>query len=267
MGRNGYQEFGVPYAGVMDCYAAKMVNVLLGNEESAAVIEMTMMGPLLQFECSSLICISGAEMSPKINGESIRNNKVVQVQQGDILSFGKLKSGFRGYLGVLGGFQSEKVLNSRSMYKSITRTPVLQKDDVLPIENKSVKLLAKHARIKVDKNYFLSQELEVFKGPEFNRLSLIQQNTLLKNEFRISKENNRMAYQLEEPFNNELDAIITSAVMPGTVQLTPSGKLIVLMRDCQTTGGYPRVLQLSACAINALSQKFTGQIVQFKIIV
>jgi len=58
---------------------------------------------------------------------------------------------------------------------------------------------------------------------------------------------------------NNLDGIITSLVMPGTVQLTPSGKLIVLMRDCQTTGGYPRILQLSDNSINTLAQKMTGQ--------
>ena len=73
-----------------------------------------------------------------------------------------------------------------------------------------------------------------------------------------------MAYQLNELFKNELDAIITSPVLPGTVQLTPSGKLIILMRDCQTTGGYPRVLQLSLSAINCLAQKYTGQSITFR---
>ena len=74
-----------------------------------------------------------------------------------------------------------------------------------------------------------------------------------------------MAYQLKEPLENNLDAIITSAVLPGTVQLTPSGKLIVLMRDCQTTGGYPRVLQLKESAIDVLAQKYTDNIVTFSL--
>jgi allophanate hydrolase subunit 2 len=64
---------------------------------------------------------------------------------------------------------------------------------------------------------------------------------------------------------NHLEPIITSAVLPGTVQLTPSGKLIILMRDCQTTGGYPRVLQLKEASINVLAQKLTGHAVQFKL--
>ena len=83
--------------------------------------------------------------------------------------------------------------------------------------------------------------------------------------FTISKENNRMAYQLEETLENDLKPIITSLVMPGTVQLTPSGKLIALMRDCQTTGGYPRVLQFSEKSICILSQKSTGNKVKFRL--
>ena len=75
-----------------------------------------------------------------------------------------------------------------------------------------------------------------------------------------------MAYQLEERIKNELNPIITSPVLPGTVQLTPSGQLIILMRDCQTTGGYPRVLQLKAASDDILSQKFTGEQIKFNLI-
>ena len=75
-----------------------------------------------------------------------------------------------------------------------------------------------------------------------------------------------MAYQLKELFKNDLKSIITSPVLPGTVQLTPSGNLIILMRDCQTTGGYPRILQLNEAALNVLSQKYSGQKIQFQLL-
>ncbi|XCF05227.1 biotin-dependent carboxyltransferase family protein [Tamlana crocina] len=262
-GRTGYQEFGVPYSGTMDHYAAKIVNMLLGNDENAAVIEMTMTGASLQFECDTLISISGANMSPELNKKKIPINKAVAVKQGDVLSFGKLQSGFRSYLGILSGFKTEKILNSRSMYVPITHAQVLKKGEILPVENLPFGHSRKHAQIKIDKSYLSSETLEVFKGPEFDRLTITQQKTLLKTKFSISKDNNRMAYQLEGRFENKLDPIITSAVMPGTVQLTPSGKLIILMRDCQTTGGYPRVLQLADNALNVMAQKFTGQTVSF----
>ena len=265
MGRFGYQEFGVPYSGVMDCYAAKIVNLLLGNEENAAVIEMTMTGPTLQFECQTVICISGAEMSAKLNGLNIENNKLVVVKKGDVLSFGKLKLGLRAYLGILGGFKTETVMQSKSMYKGITVNNKVLKGDILPIESKTLNTLHKNAHINVDTAYMKSKTIDVLKGPEFDWLSRTEQKLLLELEFRISNNNNRMAYQLEGVFKNKLDTVITSAVMPGTVQLTPAGKLIVLMRDCQTTGGYPRVLQLKDFAVNVLAQKFTGQTLCFKL--
>ncbi|MFL1011479.1 5-oxoprolinase subunit C family protein [Flavisericum labens] len=264
LGRFGYQEFGVPYSGGMDTYATKMVNLFLGNEENAAVMEITMLGPSLEFECETLICVSGAEMSPKLNQSDIPNNKVIPVKKGDVLSFGKLKLGFRCYLGVLGGFNTETVMQSRSMYEGITSTLRIQKGDILPVEIRTLNNLRKHAHIKERKDYLRTETIEVFEGPEFDLLSKSQQKELLTSKFSISKDNNRMAYQLAESFENDLEPIITSAVMPGTVQLTPSGKLIILMRDCQTTGGYPRVLQLMEIAINVLAQKFTGQTIQFK---
>ena len=80
---------------------------------------------------------------------------------------------------------------------------------------------------------------------------------------RVSKLNNRMAYQLSPLLKNKLGSILTGPVLPGTVQLTPSGQLIVLMKDCQTTGGYPRVLQLSEHAIYSLAQKSTANEIKF----
>ncbi|GAA4900968.1 biotin-dependent carboxyltransferase family protein [Flaviramulus aquimarinus] len=264
-GRVGVQNYGVPHSGVLDRYAASMANILLGNDENAAVIEMTMTGAKLQFNCSTLICLSGANMSPKLNNLFIENNKVFKVHKHDVLSFVKLESGFRSYLAVLGGFQTETIMGSKSMYKGITAKYDLRKGDVLDVLTCSLTNTEHHARLKIDNFYLKTSVMAVFKGPEFNLLSNEQQDKLFSNSFTISKENNRMAYQLKEPLENNLKPIITSAVLPGTVQLTPSGKLIVLMRDCQTTGGYPRVLQLKEYAIDVLAQKFTGNMLNFSL--
>lgn len=265
LGRMGVQRFGVPYSGSMDRYSTSLANNLLGNHNNAAVIEMTMTGAKLKFTCSTSICISGADMSPKLNAVKIQLNKSISVQTGDILSFGKLLSGFRCYLGVAGGINTDVVLNSRSMYNGITKHHVLAKNDNIPIAE-TLGSSKKHASIKVNKSYFSNETIEVFKGPEFESLSNAQIRKLSANCFTISKENNRMAYQLNETLTNNLDPIITSSVLPGTVQLTPSGKLIVLMRDSQTTGGYPRILQLKETSIDVLAQKYTGQSISFKIL-
>ena len=265
LGRRGYQQFGVPVSGVMDVYSAKMVNAILGNDKNTAVIEMTMTGVTLQFNCDINICISGAEMNPMLNGIKIDLNKSVSVVKSDILSFGKLNNGFRCYLAVSGGFQSEVRMNSRSMFKGITNQNKLKKDDELKVVNSS-ETLVKHASIRVNNTRLFSETIDVYRGPEFDKLSASQIETLLNSKFTISKANNRMGYQLVEPLENDLKSIITSSVMPGTVQLTPSGKLIILMRDCQTTGGYPRVLQLKETSIDVLAQKFTNQTLSFKLI-
>ncbi|PKQ46239.1 5-oxoprolinase subunit C family protein [Confluentibacter flavum] len=265
-GRFEFQEYGVPYSGAMDTYAASMANMVLGNSENAAVLEMTMTGPTLQFDCETIICLSGADMSPVLNDVPLVNNKAIHVPKNAVLSFGKLNDGFRGYLSVSGGFKTDKVMGSRSMFKGVTEHCVIAKGDELSIKEHIEVMLKKNASIKKNDKYLHSNSVEVFKGPEFDKLSKNQQQILLTQEFSISKDNNRMAYQLEQPLENNLDAIITSLVLPGTVQLTPSGKLIVLMRDCQTTGGYPRVLQLKESTMNIMAQKFMGNKVCFKLL-
>lgn len=263
LGRIGFQKFGVPYSGVMDVYSATLANLILGNKANDAVIEMTMTGTKLQFSCSTYICVSGADMSPQLNGVPIHINKSMKVTAEDVLSFGKLNKGFRCYLAVSGGFKTEEIMRSRSMYKGITDLIKLSKNDELKININDSYLNDNNSLVKVKNKHFTTKDIEVFKGPEFHLLSNNQQALLLQNKFTISKENNRMAYQLSESLEHNLEPIITSVVLPGTVQLTPSGKLIILMRDCQTTGGYPRVLQLKESAINVLAQKFTGAIVNF----
>ena len=260
-GRFGYRDKGVPVSGAMDKYAAYVANSLLENEESAAVMEIVMKGPVLEFEAPTYIALSGAEMSAKLNDDSIQNYKVLKVNKGDQLSFGKLLSGFRTYLAVKEGFQTEIVLGSRSFYKPITIMNRIK-------EHMGISYLScteyepKITDIKPE-SYHSEKILTVTRGPEYDSLTDAQLETLFFKNFTVAKENNRMAYQLEEPLREHHMSMLTSATLPGTVQLTPGGKLIVLMRDGQTTGGYPRILQLSSRAITILSQKKFGDKISF----
>ncbi|WP_053977642.1 5-oxoprolinase subunit C family protein [Mangrovimonas xylaniphaga] len=263
LGRFGHGSFGVPVSGVMDVQSAKFANALLGNPEHVAVLEITMVGPELEFTEVTSICMVGAEMSPAINGKPIKNNMAINVFQGDRLTFGRLQKGMRCYLAVLGGVQTESVLGSRSMYWPVTLQSKVLKGDELKLMEMKKHILERHAVVRFGDSYVVSETLEVFEGPEFNELSKEQQFILFSKSFTISNHNSRMAYQLNETLQNSLNAIITAPVLPGTVQLTPSGQLIVLMRDCQTTGGYPRVLQLTDASINLLAQKGVGQKLRF----
>lgn len=264
LGRFDYQDYGVPISGAMDLLSARLANKIIGNDESDAVLEITLIGPVLRFHCPTNICISGANLSPTINGKTISMNSAISVFPNDTLAFGKHQYGSRAYLAVSGGFKTEKVMGSRSMFKGITKHFRLKEDDILPIDG-DFNAIQSNSRISPVIN-FDSTEIEVLKGPEFELLSKTEKEYLFSKSYTISKDNSRMAYQLLEIVPNDLPPIITSLVIPGTVQLTPAGKLIILMRDCQTTGGYPRVLQLKMASINTLSQKNTASKISFELV-
>lgn len=263
LGRFGFQKFGVPHSGVMDRYAMRICNLILGNPHETSVLEITMQGPQLKFSAPTSICISGADLSPELNGKPIGNNSIIEIQQGDILKFGMRISGFRSYLGILSGFDTESLMGSLSWYEGLTKDFRLKKGMKLKYESERSAISETHSSLKLDTNYLNSTEVEVYPGPEFEQLSSSQQDQIFNSRFKTDDSSNRMAVQFKEDLQNELQPIITSPVMPGTVQLTPSGKIIVLMRDCQTTGGYPRILQLSEKGIQVLSQKLPGEKIKF----
>lgn len=263
-GRFGLRDKGVPISGIMDMETVSKLNALLENKEDAAVLEITMTGPTLEFEEDTFITLGGAEFSITLNNEPIDGFTVIKIKAGDILSYGRLKKGFRGYLAIKGGFKSDKVLNSRSYYPSINPKGIIKDRALIPYE-KTDTFKPKLSEMKVD-DLLDENILQVGKGPEFILLSDKQLEYLFFKEFTVANENNRMAYQLNEELSGHKVSMLTSATLPGTVQFTPSGKLIILMKDGQTTGGYPRILQLTDKAISILAQKKAGDTIKFKLI-
>ncbi|MBJ2173038.1 biotin-dependent carboxyltransferase family protein [Aureibaculum sp. A20] len=263
LGRFEYVDIGVPNAGVMDRYSAQLANHIIGNSPQDALVEIGLGKTILLFEKETIICICGADFSAKVNEELIDLNRSILVSKKDILTFDKPSYGARVYLAVKGGIQTNKVLGSRSFYRGITQQALLKKEDVLPIENLKNAKEQRNASVKIDRDHITDRNLLVYPGPEYELLSFKQKTQLRTVLFSISSDNNRMGYRLEGVIENDLPSMLTSAVLPGTVQLTPSGRFIILMRDCQVTGGYPRVLQLSEMAINKLAQKATGDKIQF----
>lgn len=260
-GRYGYRDRGVPVSGVMDAFSAFQVNTLLENKNNAAVLEITMTGPTLEFLEDSYIAMGGAEMMATLNNEEIRGYKVYKIHSGDVLAFGKLKKGFRVYLGIKGGFDTDIVLGSRSFYRPITERDSIKAGSTLDYSS-ATDFEPKISKMKLE-TVLDKTTLEVYRGPEFGQLTDRQLVKLFSNTFSVAKENNRMAYQLNEEIDGGRGSMLTSATLPGTVQLTPSGKLIVLMKDGQTTGGYPRILQLSDYSISILAQKRMGDPIRF----
>ncbi len=260
-GRFGLRDKGVPWSGYMDVKTAKLVNSLLENRLGDAVLEITMTGPTLQFEEPTFIALGGAEMPASIAGKQLAINEIHQIKPGDILTFGKLQNGLRVYMAIKNGIQSPEKLKSRSYFKSITEKDRIEAGDEIPYGPIN-EFHPKITSLKTN-SHLKKQKVDVREGPEFSHLDTSSKQRLFGSPFTIAKEYNRMAYQLQEKINSPKISMITSANLPGTVQLTPSGKLIVLMRDGQTTGGYPRVLQLDENAISVLAQKKFGEQIFF----
>ncbi|MDT0555066.1 biotin-dependent carboxyltransferase family protein [Patiriisocius hiemis] len=251
-GRFGYRKYGVPVSGCMDSYAATIANRILGNELSYPLIEFAMLGPKLLVLEPCTICITGPEVIATINGEALTTYKEVFLTKGATLDIKQVRGGMRGYIAVKGGISCRSVLESSSFYRELTSQNAILKDTIITPANKSKSV---NKFLKHDTSYILSNKIEVSKGPEFDLLSKTTKEKLINWDFTISSQSNRMAILLETKKTIKGGQIISSPVQPGTVQLTPSGKLIVLMRDAQTTGGYYRILQLSENAINTISQK------------
>ena len=262
-GRFGFLNKGVPVAGYMDSFSAMKLNKLLENSDASAVMEITMTGPTLLFEEPTYLCVGGANMSITLNNQPIEHYKVHKIEKGDILSYGRLKKGLRSYLAIKDGFDTDLRIGSRSFYFPITAKSHLN-NGVEIAYAPCIEFMPKISEIKVD-SFLEEYKLSVAIGPEFNILNDRQLEQLFSKKFAIAKEYNRMAYQLEEAIQDHSYRMLTSATLPGTVQLTPSGKLIVLMKDGQTTGGYPRILQLSDKAISILAQKKYGDRISFRL--
>ena len=264
-GRFGYRNIGVPVSGCMDEISAGLANKLLNNPKTTPLIEITLIGPKLLFLEDTQIAITGANFEIFLNDLQIENNEILLIKKNDILSFGKLNEGFRAYISVKNGIVSDKILNSASFYKSITRIERFKKGDLIKfncrtsIENEGV------GSLKINEPFFRSNIIDVFKGPEFELFSKEDIDSLLIREFTISHQMNRMGIQLNEQRVKHNFSIITSPVLPGTVQCTSDGKLIVLMKDAQTTGGYPRIFQLTKKAIAIMAQKQPNERVIFKL--
>jgi biotin-dependent carboxylase-like uncharacterized protein len=264
LGRLGHQSFGVPIGGAMDQNAFNLSNRLLNNPSHSAALEMGFKGPKLLFHQSTTVALTGADMGAKLNGQKISNFSPVEINEKDLLEFGNAHCGKRTYMAVAGGIQTPEILNSRSQYKGITSESKLSKTKLIPFNMvkfdppKGVRI---SPRIKESKQMVIL----VYKGPDFNLLSENAKNKLCQNTFSISNKNSRMAYILEEKLVPRISSIWTSPVLPGTVQCTPNGTLIILMRDAQTTGGYPRILQVTDEGLNILAQKSTKECFQFQL--
>jgi biotin-dependent carboxylase-like uncharacterized protein len=258
-------QYGIPTSGAMDQKSFRWANHLLQNSGNAVGLEMAQPGLRIQFDQTCQISLAGAKVAASLNQTPIPNTSLISIAAGDLLEIGAFLSGSRLYLCIQGGFQVERYLGSGSDFESITSPSKRNSNDSLTYFSYP-QAITLGAKPKWETSWFKSPEIEAYRGADWALLASAQQELIRSTPFHLSKFSNRMGIQLEELVPNKLEDLPTNPVFPGTVQLTPGGKIIVLMRDAGVTGGYPRILQLTEDGQSKLAQKSVGDPILFKLL-
>lgn len=272
-GRTGYRAYGVPVGGVMDNFAFETANLLLGNEKNTPALEISIGKIVIWFETEMLITVTGFAIA-KLNGNKVPSWRPILIAEGDILEIQAHPLGNFAYLSVQGKWMVDSWLGSASTYLPVQKGGLngqpIQTGDVLEIEPAANHLTRnftsylkkeklRYASWGIAPNLFpgyLSGKISIIHGPEkdfFSDNSIID---FTQKEFNISNDMNRMAILVKEiPLERKnSQELLSVAVQKGTVQVTPDRTLYLLMSDAQTTGGYPRIGQVTAVDLPVCAQ-------------
>lgn len=287
-GRFGYQREGIIVSGAIDKVALRIANLLVGNEQEAAALEITLLGPQLYFTQDHLIAITGADLSPTIDGEPVKLWRPILVKEGAILAFGAPVLGCRAYIAVAGGFAVAKVMGSYATYLRAGiggyKGRALQVEDVIPCNSPAADITHYSQKLGQSINagnyaqatwtpdpelypsYEENPTIRAVKGPEYELFHVTDRDNFWAEKYQVKTESDRMGYRLQGmPLSLiEPKELLSSAVTFGTVQVPAEGQPIVLMADHQTTGGYPRIAQVITADLPKLAQVQPGKYIRFE---
>ena len=278
LGRTGFQKYGVIASGAMDPVAHRFANLLIGNEETAATLEITLVGPVIEFTEDAIIALCGGDLEPKIDGVAVKMWRMLTVAKGSTLTFGEPRSGARCYLAIFGGIDVPLVMGSRSTYLRAGiggfRGRALEKGDELAIGQVTLqqqKALQQNNENEFDwlvppVRYFDEPVIRMMTGRQFDLFDEDSKKQIFDETFAVSSNSDRMGYRLEGPrLALETPAeLISEAVAFGSIQVPADGNPIVLLADRQTTGGYPKIGQVASVDLPLISQLKPGQQLRFK---
>ena len=267
LGRVGYQSVGVSVAGPMDWYSHRLANRLVSNDDRAAAIEVTLIGPELVAEGDALCAIAGAEFDVTVDGLPVSTSVPFTVQRGQRIVFGQRRRGARATLAVRGGINVPPTLGSRSTHLVSQMGPfggrALQAGDLLPIGTAGTALrFCGTRRLPLIDG---TATLRIMEGPHRDRFHEEAWASLCSEPFRISPDSNRMGYRLEgPPLTHVCGAdILSEATVVGSLQVPASGQPILLMADRQTTGGYTIIASVITADLPVAAQLAPGDTVRF----
>ena len=280
-GRIGFYEIGMPPSGAMDQYSYTVANLLVGNAAHAAALEITYLGPELEFGSDTRISLTGGYLPPKINGQAVPMWETLEVKAGDVLSFDFVKSGARVYLAVEGGIDVPVIMNSRSTYTLIGiggfQGRPLAAGDVVHTADMKEKDVPVGSKISdADISVFSkSHEIRVIVGLCSYRLTDESKETFLHTEWTVTPEANRIGYrhrgerlqfvEREQPFGaGSNPSNVTDLGYPiGSIQVPDGVEPIVLLHDAVTGGGYATIATVISTDLNRMGQIKTNDKVRF----
>jgi len=255
LGRPGYFHLGIPIGGAMDRFALRAANMLVGNPEGAAGLEAVFMGPVIQFDKTALVAVTGADLPVKVDGEPRAGWTAFIVKAGQTLSFDFLKSGARAYIAISGGIDTPEALGSRSTYPIGALGGIngrnIQAGDVLPIGEGDMIEEGQSVPVEMRRLPGTPAELRVLPGLYWHRLTEAAQNGFFEDDWAVALEADRMGYRFkggrplefverEQPFGAGADPsnIVDGCYSYGSIQVPGGLEPIVLHRDAVSGGGY-----------------------------
>jgi antagonist of KipI len=294
LGREGHQRDGIPVSGAMDRWALRVANLLVGNDEGAAALEITLVGPSLTFDGPALIALAGADLGAVVGDVPVALWHPLWVPAGASLGFRGGAPGCRTYLAIAGGIDVPKVLGSRSTYvragigghmgRALRRGDALCWGAPAPLAEHIIAGVTAGATAgarRTDRRvaparwgaapslrprYSDAPVVRLLPGTHADLLTEASAETLHGAPFRIAPQSDRMGFRLEgTPLElREPVELLSEGVTFGTVQLPPGGQPIVLMADRQTTGGYPRIGEVASVDLPLIAQLRPGDRVRFR---
>ena len=271
LGRFGSRKLGVNPNGPMDTAAVRAINVALGNDENAAVLEMHFPAPEIEFDCDTVFCVGGADFSPMLDGKSIENYCTDTAKKGHVLKFTNKAWGNRAYFAVRGGLQTVKWLNSAStnILAGVGghHGRALIAGDVIDCNESAINSPVKIGRSLIPR-YSRFPTLRVVPSGEYDLFTALCERTFQHEMFTLTNDSNRMGFRLKgEPLHLlHPKELVSSATSFGTIQLLPDGQMIVLMADHQTAGGYPRIANIISADLPIAGQLGPSDRVSFKVV-
>ena len=258
----------------MDGYALQMANALVGNLPEEAGIELHFPASIFKVEHPMLIGLAGADMNAQLNGRSIPLLHPIKVIKNDIIHFQHLRSGYRTYMAVEGGFHFTEggyssSTNLKAGYGGFKGRALRKGDALMAYDPADAFITAGVLPWTIDPDFEEPNEaIRILPGHEWNRLNQEEQKKFLEQDFIIDKRSDRMGCRLsgQALLIEKGDELVSSAVNFGTIQLLPDGSPIVLMADHQTTGGYLRIAHMIHADRSKMAQKKPGDLVRFAMV-